>query len=271
MKSIIYLAALLMLTSCAKIKSENNRYASQQSDSAVLLPTKHDISQGKGEILTSVEDSVKNEISTPTKEYLTGQMNYSKEPNFVKLDPAHCNGRTIYVRTEVAEAFEQMRKAALKDSVVLIVLSGARSFDQQKAIWERKWNNLQNQKPGEKALTILKYSSMPGSSRHHWGTDIDLNSLENNYFDTGKGLKIYRWMVKHASEYGFCQVYTDKHAGNRTGYEMERWHWSYMPLSRHLLEQYNKIVKISDFKGFAGWETASEVQIIEKYVNGIEE
>jgi LAS superfamily LD-carboxypeptidase LdcB len=213
----------------------------------------------------------KHDISTPEKDYLTGKINYAKDSGFVKLDPGHCNGRNIYVRTEVAEAFEKMRKAALQDDVVLIVLSGARSFEQQKNIWERKWNNLQNQKPKEKALKILKFSSMPMSSRHHWGTDIDLCNLENNYFESGKGLKIYSWLTKNASKYGFCQVYTDKQSTGRTGYEMEKWHWSYMPLSRQLLKRYNKIVKTSDFKGFLGWEMASEVEIIEKYVNGIYE
>ena len=36
---------------------------------------------------------------------------------------------------------------------------------------------------------IMKYSSMPSTSRHHWGTDIDLNSLENSYFEKGEGKK----------------------------------------------------------------------------------
>ncbi|NJK84501.1 MAG: M15 family metallopeptidase [Saprospiraceae bacterium] len=43
--------------------------------------------------------------------------------------------------------------------------------------------------PQERALKILKYSSMPGTSRHHWGTDIDLNSFSNSYFEQGEGKK----------------------------------------------------------------------------------
>lgn len=268
MKLALYAALFMSLLCCAKGqgKQEKNS-APKQSDSVLSSPNQN--SKESKDIPKSEEHPAKHNVSTPEKEYLTGKTNFSKDSGFVKLPPAHCNDRTIYVRIEVAEAFENMRKAALKDSVVLIVLSGARSFEQQKAIWEKKWNNLQDQKPKDKALKILKFSSMPGSSRHHWGTDIDLNSLENDYFDSGKGLKIYRWLTKHASEYGFCQVYTDKNISGRTGYEMERWHWSYMPLSRQLLERYNKIVKISDFKGFLGWETAAEVKIIEQYVNGI--
>ena len=112
---------------------------------------------------------------------------------------------------------------------------------------------------------------MPMCSRHHWGTDLDLNSLENSYFSSGKGLKIYEWLTKHAPDYGFCQVYTNKKINNRTGYEEEKWHWSYMPIARQNLMRYNKTVKITDIKGFLGWETASEVNIIEAYVNGIQD
>jgi LAS superfamily LD-carboxypeptidase LdcB len=241
MKLLFYTVLFMFALSCSLKGSQGNNSASQQNDS----------------------------VPSPEKDYLTGKTNFAKDSGFVKLNPAHCSGRTIYLRTETAEAFEKMRKAAQKDSVVLIVLSGSRSFEQQKAIWERKWNNLQSGTPKEKALKILKYSSMPMSSRHHWGTDIDLNSLENDYFDKGKGLKIYNWLIKNAPKYGFCQVYSNKQLSGRTGYEMEKWHWSYMPLSRQLLERYNKTVKTGDFKGFQGWETAPEVEIIEKYVNGI--
>ncbi|MBK8672515.1 MAG: D-alanyl-D-alanine carboxypeptidase family protein [Bacteroidetes bacterium] len=30
---------------------------------------------------------------------------------------------------------------------------------------------------------------MPGSSRHHWGTEVDINALSNAYFSTGEGKK----------------------------------------------------------------------------------
>ena len=51
---------------------------------------------------------------------------------------------------------------------------------------------------------------MPSTSRHHWGTDIDLNSLNNSYFSSGKGLKEYDWLTTNANHYGFYQVYTDE-------------------------------------------------------------
>ena len=272
MKGIILFAAVFMLLCCAKAKN-NNEGEHQRNDSVSVQQKPIEAGMGilkSGETLTDNGNATSHDnIFVPDKDYLTGKINFSKNPHFVQLTPQHCEGRTIYLRTEVAEAFEKMREAALKEGIVLFVVSGARSFEQQKNIWERKWNNLQNLKPKERAFEILKFSSMPMSSRHHWGTDIDLNNLNNSYFERGKGLTIYQWLTKNAPAYGFCQVYTDKSISGRTGYEMEKWHWSYMPISRQLLELYNKTVKISDFNGFLGYDMASEVKIIEKYVNGI--
>jgi len=109
---------------------------------------------------------------------------------------------------------------------------------------------------------------MPSTSRHHWGTDMDLNSLDNSFFESGQGLKIYQWLVTHAAEYGFCQPYTSKVEG-RTGYEEEKWHWSYLPLSGFFLEEYKKKVSNKDIKGFNGSEVASSIDVIRNYVQGV--
>jgi LAS superfamily LD-carboxypeptidase LdcB len=118
--------------------------------------------------------------------------------------------------------------------------------------------------------TILTYSSMPSTSRHHWGTDIDINCVEGKYFESGKGLKEYNWLCENASKFGFCQVYTSKKNSNRTGYEMEKWHWSYLPVASKNLENFNKLIKYSDIKGFKGSNLAPKVKSIENYVNGID-
>jgi LAS superfamily LD-carboxypeptidase LdcB len=255
---------------CCNNGNNNSSNAAATTADSTKIETKQ---QGK-EISKDANKPKKNKpqlsVETPYNDYLIGKTVFSKDSGFVKLNPAYCDNRTVYLRIRVAEAFEKMRVAAKKDGITLIVLSGSRSFEQQKNIWEKKWNNLKNLAPKERALKVLQYSSMPMSSRHHWGTDIDLNSLDNNYFKSGQGLKIYNWLTENAPKYGFCQVYTDKKNG-RTGYEMEKWHWSYMPLSRQVLERYNKRVKITDFKGFSGSEMADTVNVIKNYVNGIED
>ncbi len=109
---------------------------------------------------------------------------------------------------------------------------------------------------------------MPTSSRHHWGTDMDLNNLNNTYFEKGTGLKLYNWLLEHAKTYGFNQVYTSKING-RTGYNMEKWHWSYMPLSEKYLTFYNENISYKDITGFKGSEQAKTIDVIKNYVNGI--
>jgi LAS superfamily LD-carboxypeptidase LdcB len=110
---------------------------------------------------------------------------------------------------------------------------------------------------------------MPGTSRHHWGTDVDLNSMDPKYFDTEAGKKIYDWLKTNASAYGFGQPYCAKGADRATGYEEEKWHWSYLPIARQCTDAYQRKVKYSDITGFSGSETAEELKVIEDYVMGI--
>ena len=52
----------------------------------------------------------------------------------------------------------------------------------------------------EKAREILKTSSGPGFSRHHWGTDIDLNSDDPSMWNKNKILiALYKWLQKTCS------------------------------------------------------------------------
>ena len=118
------------------------------------------------------------------------------------------------------------------------------------------------------AIDILTYSSMPGSSRHHWGTDFDLNSLDNNFFESGDGLIIYDFLSRCAGEFGFKQVYSDD--VNRTGYKEEKWHWSYMPIAEEMLKAYNTTISTDDFSGFNGSSVADSIDVIKLYVNGID-
>ena len=90
--------------------------------------------------------------------------------------------------------------------------------------WVVKPPVLEVPEPVERARMILTYSSMPGTSRHHWGTDMDLNKDNNGYFATGEGLKVYEWLQAHAHEYGFCQPYTPKGPNRPEGYNEEKWH-----------------------------------------------
>lgn len=213
------------------------------------------------------------------KNYLLGKFDPATHSQFSKLSDEHAQGSAKggYLRTETYEAFVKMSDAARKEGVELIIISATRNFESQKRIWENKWEgrtlvegkNLTTvNDPKERARLILLYSSMPSTSRHHWGTDMDLNSLENNFFESGQGLKIYQWLTVHAAEYGFCQPYTSK-ANGRMGYEEEKWHWSYLPLSGVFLVEYKKKVTYKDIKGFVGSDVAPSIDVIKNYVLGV--
>jgi LAS superfamily LD-carboxypeptidase LdcB len=217
-----------------------------------------------------------------TLDYLRGRFDPAKHEDFTKVDPAMTDGDgTYYLRKDAYQAFEAMHKAAAKDSIRLEIISATRNFDRQKSIWEAKWTGARllegSEKapetypdPKDRALAILRWSSMPGTSRHHWGTDMDINKLNNEYFASGQGLKEYEWLTAHAHEYGFCQPYSPKGEGLRPhGYNEEKWHWSFKPVARQLTRMAATELQDTLINGFKGAETAVQIGVVEKYVLGV--
>jgi len=204
-----------------------------------LANTKEKIIASK---VIKIKDSVKKLPSYLTKEYVLGKFKFTQNEDF--------------------------KQAAEKDSISFKIVSGTRNFYDQKGIWNRKWKKYASLQPIERALKILEYSSMPTTSRHHWGTDIDINNLNSSYFKQGVGKKEYDWLQKNAAKFGFYQVYTSKENG-RTGYNEEEWHWSYAPLSTLYLNYYNTNITSKDISGFEGEKLADSLHIIKNYVNGI--
>ena len=214
------------------------------------------------------------------KRELMGQIDPVNHTAFVKLIARYTDGDGDYLlRRQTANAVEGMIDSAKRDGVKLRVRSATRNFDRQAQIWGAKWRGDRTLSNGvnlgktsmsdsAKARMILLYSSMPGTSRHHWGTDIDFNAFENDYFETEPGLSEYTWLKANAGHFGFYQPYTSK-VGGRTGYEEERWHWSYRPLSLKLTELYKAEVTYADIKGFEGAAVAPEVYAIKEYVLGL--
>lgn len=198
------------------------------------------------------------------REELLGRFDPAQQAGFVRVDG-------FLLRRETAEAFTRMQAAARADGVRLTILSATRNFDAQKAIWERKWAALPaTAGDAARARQILRYSSMPGTSRHHWGTDLDLNRLNAAWFRSGEGLRVHQWLQRHAARFGFCQPYGPKGPSRPAGYEEEPWHWSYLPLSREYLRQYLAQVGNQDLTGFSGSAAAAAVDAVGQYVKGID-
>lgn len=212
--------------------------------------------------------------------FLMGKFSASKRSDFVRIHKRYASRKGMYMQKLAYDAFKAMHADAKSSGISLKIISASRSFYHQKSIWEAKWNgkrrvgSIRNIKrsiksPTQRALKILEYSSMPGSSRHHWGTDIDLNAFNNRYFASGKGKKVYAWLVKNAPRYGFCQPYTRKGTTRPHGYNEEKWHWSFKPLASNYTKQAQSRLSNNIFKDFDGARTATRIGIINRYVLGI--
>lgn len=155
------------------------------------------------------------------------------------------------LRTEAAQAFDTMKTAALKDGIDIKVVSSYRDYAHQNRIWERKYLRFRESglTPMQAIEKIIEYSTIPGTSRHHWATDLDLIDgtpevdvdvlVPSKFHGTGPFCKFKDWMDIHANSYGFQLVYTDEI--NRKGFKYEPWHYSYAPLSKDYLQAYNAL------------------------------
>jgi LAS superfamily LD-carboxypeptidase LdcB len=90
-----------------------------------------------------------------------------------------------------------LKECALSDGLDLKIASGFRGFPRQEEIWNKKMRGEtpildKNHKPldakklnqRDLVFAILKWSAIPGASRHHWGTDFDFfdgNTLGGDY------------------------------------------------------------------------------------------
>lgn len=213
----------------------------------------------------------KNEIQAqeieqfPTKEFLTGKVDYSKNKDFIKISEGELAVQDIWLPKEVFGMFLAMRHHAKQDGITLQLLSGARSYEHQVRVWNRRWKG--NIAPDNATKDNLEFVAMPMTSRHHWGTDIDFWNISNNL---AVGKREYEWLKKHANSYGFFQVYSSQEEDpNRGGYKEEKWHWSYLPLACEYLKKYNEKVNIEEVRGFYGDEFAQSFDVIKVYVNGV--
>ena len=155
------------------------------------------------------------------------------------------------LRPEAAQAFDAMKTAALKDGIDIKVVSSYRDYAHQNRIWERKYLRFRESglTPMQAIEKIIEYSTIPGTSRHHWATDLDLIDgtpkvdgdvlVPSKFHGTGPFCKFKDWMDIHANTFGFQLVYTDEI--NRKGFKYEPWHYSYASLSKAYLPAYNAL------------------------------
>ena len=260
--SIRYIGALIVLISLSSCKEGKKNVAAVKSASA------------------SKEVTAIHMKDTFGIKYITGQFDPEEHISFVEIPLKYADREGMFLRKDALKDFIRMYDAAKTEGIQFQIRSATRNFEYQKGIWERKWDGVSILSDGvnaatdidddkERALKILEYSSMPGTSRHHWGTDIDLNSFNNGWFEEGEGLQLYNWMLANASFFGYCQPYTAKGEFRPNGYNEEKWHWSYMPVSRPLTNEAQDKLKNEMISGFKGADQAVTIDVVSNYILGV--
>ena len=195
------------------------------------------------------------------------------------------HSKAIPLRRTAGEAFANMRKHALKDGIDLKIVSGFRDFTRQELIWERKYRRYteaQGMKPIDAIDKIIEYSTIPGTSRHHWGTDVDIVDgyrkangdllVPGKFGADGPFYEMKKWMDQHAGQYGYYLVYTDD--PKRKGFKYEPWHYSYAPVSIPMLTAFRGknilgIMKHEEFLGSEHFTTGFVTSYIQDHILGI--
>ena len=183
---------------------------------------------------------------------------YSVEELMGKADIKLKGATGAQLRPEAFEAFSEMKRKAYQDGIDLKIASGYRSFERQESIWERKFiKYTRNGLTAENAIKkIIEYSTIPGTSRHHWGTDADIIDaskpskgdllVPTKFNEGGPFADQKKWMDENSEAYGFYLVYTNN--PKRRGFKYEPWHYTYAPLSIPMLTSFRGVNIFAQFK-----------------------
>lgn len=159
---------------------------------------------------------------------------------------------------EALSAFDQLRRDARDAGFEPKVVSGFRGFERQRIIWNAKASgqrpvldnagrpvDLTRMSPDDIVFAILRWSALPGASRHHWGTDfdiIDAAAVGEDYqvqltpdevADEGVFGPFHCWLDERIAA-GESRGLFRPYAEDRGGVAPERWHLSYAPRAREL-------------------------------------
>ncbi|WP_258240492.1 M15 family metallopeptidase [Pseudidiomarina homiensis] len=223
-----------------------------------------------------------------SSEELTGQVD-----SHVVSDP--CCRSTVRLQNSVFGAFKAMQAAAHEAGLALDIASGFRDFSRQQAIWNRKFSgnaplydshgallDSSQLSIGEKVEAIMTWSALPGASRHHWGTDLDvfdprpfahgdldLQLLPEEYEEGGPCHELALWLYQHAADFGFFFPYRQY----RGGVAAEPWHLSHYTHAQQAQQQLTTDVLVAalELHEIAGKEYVLSclADLKERYIDNI--
>jgi LAS superfamily LD-carboxypeptidase LdcB len=217
-----------------------------------------------------------------TSEQLTGRAG----THVVALSHPACS-----LHPEAGRGFVALAQEAADVGIDLAVSSSFRDFGRQLAIWNDKFRGRQIVRdasgrpidvaglPDESIVrAILTWSALPGASRHHWGSDLDVYDrsalagearprlLAEEYAPDGVFARLSAFLARRAAAHGFFLPY-DR---DRGGVAPEPWHLSYAPLATEALARMSPGV-LADALSDAPLEGVAAVrpllpEIYERYV-----
>lgn len=173
---------------------------------------------------------------------------------------SHQQNRQQYlVSKSIQSDLNRLLLAAKNDDIEISVVSSYRSFEQQLSIWNEKWQgyrpvfsrhgrplNISQMSDMEKYKAISLWSALPGLSRHHWGTDLDIFSAKaitdghkveltsEEFSDKGVCCELNDWLDSNLSQYGFFRPYSKY----QQGVAAEAWHISHIVTSDQILNDF---------------------------------
>jgi LAS superfamily LD-carboxypeptidase LdcB len=158
------------------------------------------------------------------------------------------------LHVHVGTPFLNLRRAALADGFDLVPHSSFRDFSRQLTIWNGKFSgerpsydaagrpiDMNALNPRERIDAILLWSALPGASRHHWGTDVDLidrratppdyrvQLVPEEFAPGGPYAGLAAWLEANAPRFGFFRPFR----GVLSGVQPEPWHFSFAPVAEN--------------------------------------
>ncbi len=141
------------------------------------------------------------------------------QPEETDLETARVltDGRQLRLSRTVLPAWQGLAAAAASDGISLLLISGFRDVDHQRAIIEGK------RARGIPLDEILRVNAAPGYSEHHTGRAVDIGTpgcppLTEAFEQT----QAFQWLSRHAARFGFRLSYP---RGHPHGFIYEPWHW----------------------------------------------
>ena len=168
-------------------------------------------------------------------------------------DLVEASERGPLIQATALLAFQQLRDDARTQGFDLRIESGHRSFEKQLSIWNRKARGelplldprgipmeASTLGPLELMWAILHWSALPGTSRHHWGSDLDV--VDASAVPAGYEVQLTLEEVAPDGMFGPMHTWLDQRiaTGDSHGFlrpylpgtgrvQPERWHLSHAP------------------------------------------